>query len=290
MTLDQVAIARAFSRAASSYDEHALLQREVGERLMERLDGLKFQPRRILDLGCGTGVQAQALSQRFPEAGLLAMDLALPMLQVAKRRRGWWKKRFDLTQGNASALPLADAGFDLVYSSLMLQWHDDPARILAGLRRILRPGGLLLVSTFGLDTLKELRSAWASADEGPHVGRFTDVQRLGSALTRAGFAEPVLDTDWIRTTYSSPRELMRELQGIGATNADADRLRSLTAPGKLRAMLKAYEAYRQDDGLYPATWEVVYASAWAPEEGQPIRGEHGEEASISVSNLKIRRR
>jgi malonyl-CoA O-methyltransferase len=290
MNLDQRAIVRAFSRAASGYDQHAVLQREVGERLLERLDGIRFQPQAILDLGCGTGVQAQALNQRFPDARVVAMDLALPMLHAAGKRRGWWKKRFDCVAGQAAALPVAQARFDMVYSSLMLQWCDDVGAVLANLRRVLKPGGMLLLSTFGLDTLHELKSAWAAVDEGPHVGHFTDVQRLGSALTRAGFAEPVLDTDWITTTYSSPRELMRELKGIGATNADANRQRGLTGPARLRAMLRGYEAFRRDDGRYPATWEVVYASAWAPDEGQPIRTEHGEEASVSISSLKVRRR
>ncbi|MFU8832240.1 MAG: methyltransferase domain-containing protein, partial [Wenzhouxiangella sp.] len=161
MTLDTIAVARAFSRAATNYDRHAVLQREVGERLLGRLDGLIFKPGLILDLGCGTGVQAQALNQRFGDARVVAMDLALPMLDAASSRRGWWKKRFDCVAGNATALPLAEASFDLVYSNLMLQWCDDLAGTLASLRRVLKPGGLLLVSTFGRDTLTELRQAWA---------------------------------------------------------------------------------------------------------------------------------
>jgi malonyl-CoA O-methyltransferase len=290
MSLDPDLVRRRFSSAASSYDTHAALQREVGSRLIERLDGLRFTPERVLDLGCGTGVQAQALHQRFPSSRLLALDLAVPMLAQARRRAGWWKKRYDCVAGRAEALPLADGQFDLVYSSLMIQWCDDIDTVLAGLRRVLKPGGLLLLSTFGLDTLRELRQAWAQADQGPHVGRFTDVQRLGAALTRAGFAEPVLDTDWIRTVYHSPRELMAELKGIGATNAAAERARGLTGLTRWRAMLAGYEAFRQADGRYPATWEVVYASAWAPDEGQPIRTNFGEEASVSVASLKVRRR
>jgi len=290
MSLDTIAVARAFGRAAPDYDRHAALQREVGERLLGRLDGLNFTPRVILDLGCGTGVQAQALNQRFGEAQVLAMDLALPMLNAASARRGWWKKRFDCVAGNATALPLAEASFDLIYSNLMLQWCDDLTATLASLRRVLKPGGLLLISTFGRDTLTQLRQAWATVDAGPHVGRFTDVQRLGSALTRSGFSEPVLDTDWITTTYSSPHRLMRELQNIGATNAEAERQRGLTGPRRLRQVIENYEQFVQPDGRYPATWEVVYASAWAPDEGQPIRTERGEEASVSVASLKVRRR
>lgn len=290
MSLDRHAIVRHFSRAADEYDAHAELQREVGERLLGRLDGLKFEPSCILDLGCGTGVQAQALNARFSNTRVIAADFSLPMLSHARHRRGWFRKRFDLVQADARALPLADASVDLVFSNLMLQWCDDPGEVLAGLRRILKPGGLLLVSTFGLDTLNELRRAWSSVDQSPRVGQFTDVQRLGSALTRAGFSEPVLDTDWITTTYARPQDLLQELKGIGATNAVSDRSRGLTAPARLRAALTAYEPFRQGDGRYPATWEVVYASAWAPDEGQPIRTDHGEEASISIASLKVRQR
>ncbi len=290
MSLDKATISRHFARAASRYDQHAALQREVGERLLGRLDGLNFAPERILDLGCGTGVQAQALNQRYPAARVLACDLAGAMLAQARRRRGWWKRRFELVQADATALPLAEDSLDLIFSNLMLQWCQQPEDVLANLRRALKPGGLLLISTFGLDTLTELRQAWAAADDHPRVGRFTDVQRLGSALTRAGFAEPVLDTDWITTTYSRPSELLSELKGIGATNADQQRPRGLTSPARLRSALSAYEAFRQPDGRYPATWEVVYASAWAPEHGQPVRSEHGEEASIPVSSLRVRRR
>ncbi|MEN1727013.1 MAG: malonyl-ACP O-methyltransferase BioC, partial [Pseudomonadota bacterium] len=284
MSLDDRAIARQFGRAASSYDDHAVLQREVGERLLDRLEGLNFEPTRILDLGCGTGVASQKLHELFPKTQLISADLSLPMLQQARGRRGWWKKRFDLVQVDAQALPLAEGCLDLVFCNLMLQWCEQPDQIFASLRRALKPGGLLLVSTFGLDTLTELRQAWAKVDEQPHVGRFTDVQKLGSALTQAGFAEPVLDTDWLTTTYQNARDLLHELKGIGATNADQARQRGLMPPSRLRAALAAYDAFRLADGRYPATWEVVYASAWAPEHGRPLRSGDGEVASVPVSS------
>ncbi|MEE4330372.1 MAG: malonyl-ACP O-methyltransferase BioC [Wenzhouxiangella sp.] len=290
MSLDLKSVSRTFGRAASEYDQHAELQREVGGRLLERLDGLKFEPRSILDLGCGTGAQTLELRQRFPDARILAMDTAVAMLGQAAKRRGWWRKRFDLAAGDANALPLADTRFDLVLSNLMLQWCNDVPAVLANLRRVLKPGGMLLLSSFGLDTLRELRAAWASVDAHPRVSRFTDVQRLGSALTRSGFAEPVLDTDWITATYQNPRDLLRELKGIGASNAASERCRGLTTPGRLKAMLEAYESFRRPDRLYPATWEVLYASAWAPDPGQPVRTDYGEEASIPVASLGIRRR
>jgi len=290
MKLDRQAVRRQFGRAAASYDANAVVQYEVGKRLRGRLDGLRFEPSRVLDLGCGTGTQSRALHQRYPDAQIVALDSAPAMLARAQKQRGRWRRRFECIQADAEALPLAEAGFDLVFSNLMLQWCDQPQRVLAAARRVLRPGGLLLVSTFGLDTLRELRRAWAKVDDRVRVSHFTDVQGFGSALTQAGFAEPVLDTDWFTTTYARPGDLIRELKAIGATNAMTQRARGLTPPRALQAMLRHYELFRQADGRYPATWEVVYASAWAPDDGQPIRTERGELASVPISRIGRRQR
>lgn len=287
---DKSAIKRAFGRAAAHYTQHARLQAEVAQRLLERLDGLKFEPKTIVDLGCGPGVQAKALSQRFGGARVVAMDSSLPMLDRAGAERGWLRKRFERVAADANALPLAESSVDLLYSNLMLQWCDDLPAILNGFRRILKPGGLVLFSTFGPDTLGELREAWRQVDDHRHISPFADVQTLGDAMMRAGFGEPVLDTDWITTTYTKPRALLDELKAIGATYAGSDRQRGLTPPGRIKSLLGAYESSRMDSGLYPATWEVVYASAWGPEEGAPIRNIHGEEASVSVSSIGRRKR
>lgn len=281
---------RAFGNAADHYTQHARVQAEVAGRLLERLDGLKFAPKTIVDLGCGPGVQAKALSQRFGDARVVALDWTMPMLRRAGAERGWLRKRFERVAADASALPLAESSIDLLYSNLMLPWCDDLPALLNGFRRILKPGGLVLCSTFGPDTLTELRQAWRSVDEQPHVSPFADVQTIGDAMMRAGFGEPVLDTDWITTTYTKPRALLDELKAVGATYVGSDRRRGLTGPRKIRALLDAYETTRMDSGLYPATWEVVYASAWGPDEGAPIRNIHGEEASVSVSSIGRRQR
>lgn len=298
---DRARIRQRFGRAAGTYSERARLQAEAADRLIERLDGLRFQPNTVLDLGAGPGRQARVLAERFGDADVVAMDLALPMLQRARREAGWRGRRFARVAGDAHALPLADSSVDLLYSNLMLQWCDDLQAVLNGLRRVLRPGGLLLISTFGPDTLGELREAWATVDDEEHVHGFTDVQTVGDALIRAGFMEPVLDTDWLTTSYASPRDLLDELRAIGASHVsgrgvadDAAGGRGartgLTPPSRLKAMLAAYEAHRRDDGQVPATWEVVYASAWAPEPGTPIRSIHGEEASVPVTSIGRRRR
>lgn len=288
---DRKTIQRRFGRAASDYAGRARLQTEVAGRLLERLDGLKFSPEVVIDLGCGPGLQARALSERYRDARVLALDLALPMLREARRQTGWRGRKFQRVAADAHALPLAESSVDLIYSNLMLQWCDDLPAVLNGLRRALRPGGLLLVSTFGPDTLTELREAWAAVDDGRHVSRFTDVQTVGDCLVRAGFQEPVLDTDWFTTLYKQPRDVLDELRAIGANNALHRPGEGLTGPGRLRRMLGAYEHQRKADGHVPATWEVVYASAWAPEPGTPIRSIHGgEEASVPIQSIGRRRR
>ncbi|MEX2497701.1 MAG: malonyl-ACP O-methyltransferase BioC, partial [Wenzhouxiangellaceae bacterium] len=254
---DENAIKSAFGRAAGGYTQHARLQAEVAQRLLGRLDGLKFEPKTIVDLGCGPGVQARALSQRFGDARVVAMDWSLPMLERAGAERGWLRRRFERVAADANALPLAESSVDLLYSSLMLQWCDDLPAMLNGFRRILKPGGLVLFSTFGPDTLTELREAWRKVEDQPHVSPFADVQTIGDAMMRAGFGEPVLDTDWITTTYTKPRALLDELKAIGATYAGSERQRGLTPPARIRSMLGAYETSRMDSGLYPATWEVI---------------------------------
>ena len=230
-------------------------------------------------------MQAKALSQRFNDARVVAMDWSRPMLARAGAERGWFRKRFERVAADANALPLAESSVDLLYSNLMLQWCDDLPAMLNGFRRVLKPGGLVLFSTFGPDTLNELREAWRKVDDQPHVSPFADVQTIGDSMMRAGFGEPVLDTDWITTTYTKPRALLDELKAIGAAYAGSDRQRGLTGPNKIKSLLDAYESTRMETGLYPATWEVIYASAWGPDEGAPIRNIHGEEASVSVASI-----
>ncbi len=282
---------RAFSRAASTYDRHAALAAEIGQRLIERLDGLRFEAEVIADFGCATGRQSLALHKRYPGARLLALDSSQAMLTEARRRRGWWKRRFELVCGEIESLPLAADCLDLAFVNLSLHGCIAIDQALTSLRRVLRPGGLLLLSVPGLDTLKELRLAWQQIEpESTRIMRFTDAQRLGSALTRAGFAEPVLDTDWLQTRHDTPHDLLNTLKRSGFANTDADRPRGLTHPQCLGRVLEALVAQAAERDSLTASWEVVYASAWAPEHGQPIRGDQGEEVSVPISKIGIRRR
>lgn len=288
---DSRQVRRAFSRSAQGYEAAAALQREVEARLLESLDYLDDRvPGVVLDVGAGPGRAAAAMRKRWPRAQVVALDLALPMLREAKRHAGWWRP-FARVCADARALPLADGSVDVLFSNLCLQWVEDLPAALAGFRRVLRPGGLLLCSTFGPETLAELREAFAAADAAPHVSPFAGIAPFGDALMAAGFRDPVLDRDRFTLAYPDLPALMRELRALGATNALGARRRSLTGRGRFAAAAAAYEPLRRADGTLPATWEVIYAQAWAPAPGAPIRGgDGGEIAAVPVASIPIRRR
>jgi malonyl-CoA O-methyltransferase len=282
-------VRRAFGRAASSYEAHAVLQDEVQQRLQERLEDLALTPKTILDVGCGTARGTAALRKRYPKARIIALDLALPMLRAARRHRSWLRP-FSRLCADAEAIPLAEASVDLLHSNLCLQWCGQPGTVLDEFRRVLRPQGTLLFSTFGPETLHELREAFAEVDAMPHVSRFLDIHQIGDALLAAGFRDPVLERDTFTLTYASVLDLMRELRAIGATNADTERSRALTGKQHLERVIAAYECHRHD-GRIPASYEVVYAQARAPDASQPRRSADGAAiASFPVDRLRGSRR
>lgn len=263
--LDKRRAAAAFSRAARTYERHAALQSAVGARLLERLDLVRIAPARVLDAGAGTGTFARALERRYRNAAVLALDIAPGMLAEARRRRRW-RSRCGFVCGDVEQLPLAAASFGLAFSNLVLQWCAELDTALAELRRVLSPGGLLMFSTLGPDTLRELRAAWRAVDAATHVHAFIDMHDVGDALIRAGFSGPVLDVEHFTLTYTDVRGLIDDLRALGAANAAAGRPRALTGKGAWRRFVEAYEAYRRD-GRLPATYEVIYGHAWVPEAG-----------------------
>jgi len=237
---DKQRLAAAFDGAARRYDAIAEFQRVVAERLLDRLDYVRLSPSAILDLGAGTGRAARILAARYPDARIVELDLAPAMLQqdgAAGRTT---------VCADAECLPFAPGSFDLVFSSLMLQWCNDVPAVFAGARDALRPGGLLIFSTLGPDTLIELRESWAAADDEVHVNAFADMHDLGDALVHAQLGEPVMETERFTLAYADGRALMNDLKSLGARNANVGRRRTLTGKGRLRAMLHAYDKHRHD--------------------------------------------
>jgi len=278
-TLDRRAVRRAFARAAATYDDAAVLQREVGKRMRDRLDYVKLAPRLIVDAGCGTGDAIAPLAARYPGASVVGIDVAEPMLAKARARvapRSWLARLRHARApapafvcADIDALPLRAGAAGLVCSSLALQWVDEPSRTFGEFARVLEVGGLLSFTTFGPDTLRELRAAF---DDGrAHVSRFIDMHDLGDALVAAGFADPVMDMENITLTYATPRALLRELKSLGATNALAARPRGLSGKAAFARMEASLEARRRD-GRIGLTFEVVYGHAWR---AQPKRTSEG---------------
>ncbi len=272
------AIRNSFERAAAHYDEAAFLQQEVARRLDDHLDGVKIEPQRILDAGCGTGFGASLLRARFPRADVIGLDLAQAMLRQAllRQRGGVWEQlrarlipgtpHFQALCGDLEQLPLARASLDMVWSSLALQWvGGGAAGLLASFKdmhRVLRPGGLLIFASFGPDTLKELRAASSGLDGYQHVNRFIDMHDVGDALVHAGFSNPVMEMEQITLTYSDLAALLRDLKQIGAHTVLEDRRAGLMGKTAWRRLRDNYECFRQD-GRLPASYEVVYGHAWA---------------------------
>lgn len=278
--LDFVEVRRAFDHAALSYDAHAVLQREVSDRLFERLDYTKAQPRRVLDVGAGTGYGLAHLRTRYPDAELCALDIAPAMLAAARARlpQPHWTRRalarfaasnpaVHLVCADMERLPLGVDTVNLVWSSLALQWAHDLEATFKGFHRVLAPGGLLMFATFGPDTLKELRAAFAVIDDAPHVNRFIDLHDIGDMLIHAGFANPVMEMEILTLTYADLKTLMRDLKGMGAHNAAAARRRGLLGKSAWARLEAAYESNRCA-GRLPATFEVIYGHAWAGDKTQ----------------------
>jgi len=261
--IDKAQARRAFSRAARRYDEAAALQREIGARMLSRLDYVRLQPQVVLDAGTGTGEACDHLLRRYPKAQIIALDFALPMLRRAARR-GRWLRRPRCLCADIERLPLADDSVDLIYSNVTLQWCNDLEGAFREFHRVLRPDGLLMFSTFGPDTLRELREAWSAVDGAVHVSPFYDMHDIGDALLRVGLADPVMDVDRMTVTYDSVDGLMRDLKLLGAHNVASGRPKGLTGRGRMQAMRAAYECFRHE-GRLPASYEVVYGHAWAPQ-------------------------
>jgi malonyl-CoA O-methyltransferase len=250
-----------FERAAGSYDDYAVLQRKVAEEMLDRLHEVSINPAMVIDVGCGTGYCTRRLHRVWSNAQIMGVDLAQAMVQQASGQKGWFSNQA-YCQADAVSLPLKDAAVDVVFSNLMLQWCD-PVAVFAEFRRVLSNDGLLTFSSFGPDTLKELRHAWAAIDDQPHVIEFADMHDHGDALLQAGFREPVMDVDRFTLTYSDVLGLLRDLHGIGSRNVMSGRRSGLMGRDALARLEQAYLQFSDNEGRLPASYEVVYGHAWS---------------------------
>lgn len=278
--IDKKRVRKAFDKAANTYDAAAIVQTLVRGEMLSRLDLVKLSPDVVLDVGCGTGLGSVSLQHKFPKASVISLDFAHNMLLKTKQtfQHSSFKNRiksyFNVGQdrlicADIEALPVKDGAVDLLWSNLALQWCNDIDASFAHFHRVLKPEGLLMFSTFGPDTLKELRIASAhaygntSATSITNVSRFIDMHDIGDALVRAGFSAPVLDVERFTLTYDDIKSVMRDLKSIGANNATQGRAQGLMGRGFMEKLAESYEEFRQL-GKLPATFEVVYGHAWKP--------------------------
>lgn len=275
--VDPRQVRRNFERAASAYDAASFFQREVNCRMLERLDYVNIEPGRVLDLGCGTGTSLTALSERYPQAQVIGADACEAMLRAGAGQRSRLRWLMPFLRGrktspvvaDACALPFRSASMGLIWSNQMLHWLDDPLIALRECHRTLEVGGLLMFSTLGPDTLKELRSCFSDAYA--HTQRFADMHDLGDMLVEAGYEDPVMDAERLTLTYSSIDDLFRDLRQNGAGCAMRARRPGLMGRSAWQAVREKYQQYAVD-GRLPASFEVVYGHAWKAAPNRDVEG------------------
>ena len=268
--IDKGRVRASFNRAANTYDAAAVLQKLVRDEMLSRLDLVKIKPKAMLDAGCGTGHGSFGLQKRFRNAQVYSLDIALGMLQKTRAQRPFLHKilgKNSLVCADIEHLPIASASMGLVWSNLALQWCNDLDGAFSEAARVLQPNALFMFSTFGPDTLKELRTATNEINLGnghTHISRFIDMHDIGDALIRAGFSAPALDVEHYTLTYDDVKSVMKDLKNIGAHNATQGRARGLQGKGFLQNLTQQYEQFRSQ-GKLPATFEVIYGHAWKAE-------------------------
>jgi len=269
-------------RAAAGLADHDFLLREVAARLADRLDDVNRDFPLALDLGCHTGGMAEIIGGRGGIETLVQSDLSPEMAARASGIR---------LAADEEALPFAQGSLDLVISNLSLHWVNDLPGALLQIRRALKPDGLFLAAMLGGETCRELRHALAQAEtdiEGgisPRFSPFADLRDAGALLQRAGFALPVVDTDSITVSYGDPLKLMADLRGMGEANAVEKRRKTFSRRETLLGAAARYrELFADEDGRVPATFQILYMTAWAPDasQPQPLKPGSGETSLIQA--------
>jgi malonyl-CoA O-methyltransferase len=266
-SVDVAQVRRNFARAAQGYEDASFFPREIASRMLERLDYVKIAPQCVVDVGCGTGSGLGALSERYPKAQVVGIDFSETMLRAGRSRnaRLRWLLPFlrghkaALVAGDALSLPIRSGAAGLLWSNLMLHWLGDPLPAFREMHRALASEGLLMFSTLGPDTLKELRASFS--DGFAHGHEFIDMHDYGDMLMACGFADPVVDVEVVTLTYPGVDEFFAELRANGASCALPTRRRGLMGKGEWRAMRERYSELVRE-GRLPATFEVVYGHAW----------------------------
>lgn len=275
-------ICKAFNVHAAEYSRFAKVQYEIGERLFERLNYLKINPKYILDLGCGPGTFSKRLKQQYPKAKIIGLDLAYGMLMQAKKTQSW-RSKWNLINADMKALPFPDGLFDLVFANQAIHWVKPLSEVMNEMNRVMSAGGCLMFSTLGPDTFCELRQAFASVDNHAHVNEFPDMHDVGDVLLKQYFLDPVVDMEILTAHYSSLAELLRSIKSQGVRNINPSRNPGLTSKQQWMNFERNMAQFNTPTGKVPLTYEVVYGHAW---KGMQRKTNKGVETGISVAALK----
>ncbi len=261
--INKIALAQQFGRAASTYEDAAVLQKEVGFRLIDRLLGLNLKPKTILDLGSGTGFFTQHLQQHFPRAKVFSLDIAEGMIRYSKNIISEGSdpsvQSIHHVCGDAEFLPFKTHCFDLVFSNLAFQWCQQLTLLYNEINRVLKPKGSLLFTTFGPDTLQELRSCIEKLGSNQHIHLFMDMHHIGDLLLHTGFSDPIVDMEMMTLLYDEFFSLKQDLKMIGANFAPTKKI--FNRKINLSSVSKTYELFRNNSGQLPASFEVIYGYA-----------------------------
>ncbi len=265
MKVSRDSVKAAFAKAAISYNDSAVVQKEILVRLVEKLQVLQTSTvDTLLDVGSGTGLASELLRENYGSECYYAIDFASPMLAWAKSH---YKADYQYAVcGDVEMLPFRDESLDVVFSASTFQWCNDVGSAFQECKRILKEEGLLIFSSFGPETLRELRQCFARVDSHPHVSTFIDMQSLGDGLLANGYDSPVMESEIITVEYSDPMQLLRDLRATGATNHIENRARGLMTRQHLNMVLKEYRKHRLPNGKYPASYEVLYGHGWKKNE------------------------
>lgn len=282
--LDLAQLRRYWNKIAKSYDLHSDLIQKCLAHMVQRLDDFKLHPKTILDSGAATGHSAKYLKKKFQPHTLVLQDLSENFLKKAKRNRPWFSRQQQVVAAS-TALPFIDQSFDFIFSNLSLHWYSETQKVLNEWYRLIKPNGYVFLSTLGPETLKELYESGLALDHNVHVNRFIEMHQLGDALISAGFVDPVIDVERCIINYPSVENLFNDLKQLGASNFNQGRSQGLMGKHKFNQFKQNYTCKYASSGKIPATFEIVFAHAFIPEQKISLKKRTLEEISIPISSI-----
>jgi len=253
---------KVFDRHAKTYDEYSSLQNKISDNLFKKLDLIEVRKGLILDLGCGTGRNGGIMKEKYQNIRLINYDFSINMLQEAKKNQTKvLGSKSEFTCGDIEELSFTENTFDVIWSTSSLQWCNNLSYIFKKLKLILKPGGLFIFSTFGPNTLFELKNVTKKISNYQKTNNFLDVFSIKDKLIREGFTNPVIDSEEFCLTYKNINKLFLDLRKIGATSGFKNKKNGLSGKSYLKLISDGYNEYSYD-GIYPATYEAVYCYTW----------------------------